>query len=77
VVVTQASLLLALLGETGDKVVRVAGVEASILRPNTLPVLAVVVEPGPVLEGGKWSGRTGPPILKGPPNSVHIYSLMC
>jgi hypothetical protein len=27
--------------------------------------------------GGKWSGRTGPPILKRPPNSVHIYIVLC
>jgi hypothetical protein len=33
--------------------------------------------PGLVLEGGKWSGRTGPPILKGPPSSVHVYIVLC
>jgi hypothetical protein len=46
VVVARASLLLALLRATGDKVVRVTAVEASILRPTTLPILAIVMEPG-------------------------------
>jgi hypothetical protein len=45
VVISRASLLLSLLGATGDEVVEVTVVEASILRPATLPVLAVVVEP--------------------------------
>jgi hypothetical protein len=45
VVVTWASLLLAHLGATSDEVVRVATVEASILRPATSLVLVVVVEP--------------------------------
>jgi hypothetical protein len=45
VVVTWARLMLALLGATCDKVVRAAIVEASILQPATLLVLAVVVEP--------------------------------
>jgi hypothetical protein len=45
VVVTRASLLLALFGAISDKVVEVTIVEASILRPATPSVLAVVVEP--------------------------------
>jgi hypothetical protein len=45
VVVAQASLLLALLGATSNKVVGVTTVEASILRSATPQVLAVVVEP--------------------------------
>jgi hypothetical protein len=44
VVVSRACLLLALLGATSDEVVRVAVVEASILRPTIPSVLAIVVE---------------------------------
>jgi hypothetical protein len=36
-----------------------------ILKPHQPPNL-VDFDSGPVLEGGKWSGRTGPPILEGP-----------
>jgi hypothetical protein len=45
VVVTWASLLLTLLRATGDEVVRVTTVEAFILEPAMMLVLAVVVEP--------------------------------
>jgi hypothetical protein len=45
VVVAWTSLLLALLGATGDEVVWVATVVASILRPATPPDHMVVVEP--------------------------------
>jgi hypothetical protein len=45
VVVVRARLLLAILGAAGDQVVRVHAVEASILRPDTPPVLAIIVEP--------------------------------
>jgi hypothetical protein len=34
------------------------------------------VQTGPDLEGGKWSGRTGPPILEGSPSRVHIYIVL-
>jgi hypothetical protein len=44
-VVARASLLLALFRTTGDKVVRIAAVEASVLRPTTPLVLVVVMEP--------------------------------
>jgi hypothetical protein len=44
VVITRASLLLSLLGTTSDEVVEVTVVEASILRPTTPPILAVVVQ---------------------------------
>jgi hypothetical protein len=33
--------------------------------------------PEPVLEGGKWSGHTGPLILEGPSSSVHVYIVLC
>jgi hypothetical protein len=45
VVVKQVKFLLALLWANGNEVVKVAIVVASILRPATTPVLAVVVEP--------------------------------
>jgi hypothetical protein len=45
VVVARANLLLALIRETSDEVVRVAAVEASILRTTMSLVLAVVEEP--------------------------------
>jgi hypothetical protein len=44
VVVTRVSLLLALFGATGDKVVRVTIVEASILQLATPPAHMFVVE---------------------------------
>ena len=44
VVFAWASLRLALLGKNGDKVVKVAAVEASILRCATPSVMAIVVE---------------------------------
>jgi hypothetical protein len=43
--VTRARLLLALLGATGDEVVGVGAVEASILWLTTPSVLAIVMEP--------------------------------
>jgi hypothetical protein len=45
-VVMRASLRLSLLGATSNEVIRVTVVEASIPRPTTPLVLAVVVEPG-------------------------------
>ena len=45
VVVTWASLCLALLGATGHEVVGVTAVEASILGPTTSSVMVVVVKP--------------------------------
>jgi hypothetical protein len=45
VIVMRASLLLALIRATRDKVVGVTAVEASILPPATLPILVVVVKP--------------------------------
>jgi hypothetical protein len=45
VMVTWASLLLALFGAAGNEVVRVVVVVASILGPTIVPVLVIVVEP--------------------------------
>jgi hypothetical protein len=49
-----------------------------------LPQLLSIVQggllaspPGLVLEGGKWSGRTEPPILEGPSSIVHVYIILC
>jgi hypothetical protein len=45
VVVMRASLLLALLRATSDKVVGIATIVACILRPTMLPSHTIVVEP--------------------------------